>query len=646
MNQIHNSASPDLNSNIPPADPCKESDHGQKKVYLAHDTTTWRGLFSYFFKALIWAGLIFLLAKEFAVNDFWIVVLSVFLLSIPIGVSGIYGSTIRQIRRLTIFAEKGWFYRLFFGRSLKIVLWTCWALGTSFFMLVQFHTYAKLEWFVFFLIIPVFWIVFSLFRRLFVHEFKAYIITHMALTGARLLSPIIMLVIYYVLMRYFGNIPEYASFQQAIYAQKAAVADMTGSALVWEVSQYLAIYDGTKAYVLGRLGGQDTLWALISIGLGGYVIFYNACAMLSCFLIPGVEYRRLFNPLSDDKPQAIALSRIATIVAVFTFISLFIYLPLFAYIEFWVKQTTKITHARQSTESQFIQKLEQIDNVFFKQGTLEQLQAAKIDSLHKVDISLAQLDGQIDRAFDRMETNVDGFLDWYYSLVGEYARIASMMTGALEDYTAKKLTDYLQQGDAFKEVQAALNHALETHDIAQHDYLHDAQKIMAQNRIDPAGSPVQVVQSIPLKDILNPPIHQDIISLQHKLGGAAISGILTAVVVKKIIAKLVAKNVLKLAAKALTKVVISKTAGTAGGAGTGALAGAAIGSAVPVLGTATGAVIGAIIGGIVIGVSVDKMLIELEEAINREEFKSEILSAVQQARVEFKAQLNNESNTF
>lgn len=639
MSQSHNSASPELNSNTPSAAISQAPECGQENIYSPHNTATWREFFSFFFKALIWGGIIFLLAKEFAVNGIWIVILSVFLLSIPIALAGIYGSTIRQIQRLTIFAEKGWFYRLLSGRFLKIILWTCWGFGTSFFMLVQFHTYSKLEWFVFFLVIPVFWMVFTLFRRLFTREFKSYIVTHMALTWARRLSPFIMLIIYLTLMGYFGNTPVYASFQEAIYAQKAAVADMTGSALVWEVSQHLAIYNGTKAYVMGRLGDLATLWALVSFGIGGYIIFYNACAMLSCLLIPRVEYRRLFNPLADHELPSIALSHMATMVAVFTFIALFIYLPLFAYFEFWIKHTANMTHARQNTESQLIKKLEQIDNIFFNQGTLEQLQAAKIDSLHKVDVSLAQLDAQIDLAFDRMESNVDGFLDWYYSLVGEYARIASMMTGALEDYMAEKLKQSLQQGDAFKAVQVALNQVLATHEIAQTEYLQQAQIIMAQNRIVPADSPIQVVQSMSLKDILNPPLHQDIISLQHKLGGTAISAILTALVVKKIIGKIMAKNVFKFAAKALSKVVISKTAGAAGGAGTGALAGAVMGSAVPVLGTATGAVIGAIIGGIAVGVTVDKMLIELEEALNREEFKSEILSAVQQARSEFKAQL-------
>ncbi len=602
------------------------------------------GFFSFFYKALIWGVITYFIAKEFAVNHFWIVVLSVFLLSVPIGLAGIYGNTIRQIRRLTFFAARGWIFRLLSGRPIKVILWTCWALVSSFFMLVQFHTYNNLEWIVFFLVVPVFWFVFTICRRLISHELKPYLVTNTALTWSRWLCPLFMLVIYVFLIVHFGKTPEYSSLQEAVNAQKDAVADMTGSALVWEVSQYLAFYDGAKAYALVCLGAQNASWALAILGIGGLVVFYNACTMLSCFLIPGVEYRRMFGPLSDaDKPQPLSLSRIAAIAFITTFLALCIYVQLFAYIEAWVRQTPNMAKARQSAEYQAIQKLEQIDDAFYKEGTLAQLEVARVDALHKVEVSLAHLEGQVDRAFDQIEHNVDGYLDWYYSLVGEYARIAHLLIGQIEDYMIKKLEESLQKGDAFKEVQAALNNALAEHENAQKVYQQAARKIMEQNRVDPAGSPVEVVQRMSLKDVLNPPVHQDIIGLKTRLiaggGGGAIAGVVTAVVVKKIVAKIVSKNIIKIAAKALAKVVAGKTAGAAGGTAAGAAAGAAIGSLFPGAGTVVGAVIGGIIGGIAVGVTVDKMLLLLEEYMNREEFKRELLSAIREARMEFKAKL-------
>lgn len=640
MTQNNNSAPAkfDLDAQIPSDEVCKPE---TKQEYSRPGMRQRNG---FFWKAPIWGVITFFIAKEFAVNNFWIVPLGVFMLSVPIGLCGIYGNTISQIRRLTIFTEKGWIYRLLSGRPLKAIFWTCWALGTSFFMLVQFHTYSNLEWFVFFLIVPVFWFVFTISRRLITHEIKPYLVTNMALMWARRLCPLLMLVIYVVCIVHFGKTTAYYSLQEAINAQKTSVADMTGSALVLEVSQYLAFYNGVKAYALGRIGAHDAFWALALLGIGGLVVFYNACAMLSCFLIPSVEYRRIFGPLSDaDKPHPPSISRIVAIVAIFIFIVLFIYLPMFANIEAWVRQTPKMAKARQSAESSVITKLEQIDDAFFKEGTLAQLQGARVKALHKVEVSLAHLEGQADRAFDRLEANVDGYLDWYYSLVGEYARIANLLTGEIEDYMIKKLEESLQEGDAFKEVQAALNDALAVHENAQKVYQQAAQKIMEQNRVDPVDSQVEVVQRLSMKDVLNPPIHQDIIGPQTRLvagaGGGAIASVVTTVVINKIIVKVVGKNVLKLAAKALSKVVLSKTLVSVGGAAAGAAVGAVIGSVVPGLGTAVGAVVGGVICGVAFGVTVDKMLLMLEESINREEFKREIISAIREARMEFKAGL-------
>ena len=114
----------------------------------------------------------------------------------------------------------------------------------------------------FFLVIPVFWILFTLIRHIVGRELKPYLTTGMALTLSRALCPIVMIVLYVLLLRNFGEITPYPSLQEAVDARKAVVADMTGSAVVNEVSQYLAFYDGVKAYVLGHLDLRHSLTAL------------------------------------------------------------------------------------------------------------------------------------------------------------------------------------------------------------------------------------------------------------------------------------------------------------------------------------------------------------------------------------------------
>lgn len=602
------------------------------------------GFLAFALKSLLWGVFTWYLARGFASRGFWIVVLGVFLFSVPIGLCGVYTSTIRQIRRLSHFARRGRIYTLFSGRVLKVVFWACWAIAGSFFMLIQFHTYTTLEWVVFFLVIPVFWTLFVLSKRVVGGELKPYLTTSMALTISRGVCPAIMVILYFLLLRNFGETVSYASLQEAVDAHKAAVADMTGSAVVSEVSQYLAFYDGVKAYVLGHLDIRHSFTALLIFAAGGLVVFYNACAMLSCFLISGREFRRLVLPLSDsDVPGAMPVSRVTWTVAITTFIVFFLYLPLFAGIEEFTRQRPELAAARQSTESAVIPRVEQIGDVLFQEGTLEQLQQAGMDALQRAETSLGRLEGQGDRLFDLMAANVDPFLDWYYSLAGEYTRIVTLLASEAEAYLENKLEDSLQQGEAFKTLQHEIQSTLAEYLGAAEAYKEAAAKIMEERRIIGDGTAYSVVKSVSLEEVLTPTMHHDTIALQYRLlsggGTGAIAGTVTTVVVTKVLGKIASKSVLKVAAKALLKVVTSKTVGAAGGAGAGAAAGAAVGSVVPGVGTAAGAVAGGIIGGIAVGVSVDKLLIELEEAMNREKFKKEILDAIEEARTEFKAGL-------
>ena len=90
----------------------------------------------------------------------------------------------------------------------------------------------------------------------------------------------------------------------------------------------------------------------------------------------------------------------------------------------------------------------------------------------------------------------------------------------------------------------------------------------------------------------------------------------------------------------MIKVTAGKAVSALGGAAAGAATGMALGSFIPGIGTAIGAAIGGIIGGITIGLTVEKLLLMLEEAFSREEFKQQILEAIDEERIEFERFLN------
>lgn len=110
---------------------------------------TIKALLIFLIKTLIYAASVFYTTNYFTIDNLGTVILGVFILSLPIILCGIYGSTVRQIRRLTIFKERGILFRIVSSRFLKSILWILWALSTSFFMLLQFHIYSEWEWFFF-----------------------------------------------------------------------------------------------------------------------------------------------------------------------------------------------------------------------------------------------------------------------------------------------------------------------------------------------------------------------------------------------------------------------------------------------------------------------------------------------------------------
>ncbi|MFH7319225.1 hypothetical protein ACHHRT_01295 [Desulfurivibrio sp. D14AmB] len=558
--------------------------------------------------------------------------------SVPIVLSGLYLTTVAKIHRLTAFASRGRLYRLFSGRVFAIIGWSLWAMITSFFWLLQFHTYSRLEWLVFFLVVPLFWGVFMVLRNLIANEYKPYLVTAVAFRWSRRVTPVLLVLLHLVVIHYFADLPRHDSLEAAIAARGNPDAEIVGSALAFELSRFIAYYDGAKDFALGHLGRVNSLWALMLFGLGGFTVFFNACAMLGCFLIPAVEYRRVFIPLSEaERPARLSRGRVAAISAGLTFFALFIYLPIFTSTESLLRHNSP-TFIEARAKADLI--VVQIDDHFYRPGITEELKDARLKTLARRDEALPELEYELDRAFDLLESNVDSFLDWYYSLTAEYLRIANLLRGDIEGYMTKKLVEKLQQGGPFDNFETTLHRAIELQESLRREYGETAVRIMESNRIEPSpGTSFRVVQQFSLGEVLNPPEQSDAIPLEARLGAGGAAGIVSAGVVAKVIGKVSGKGVFKLAVKSAGKLLGGKLVGVVGGAAGGAGIGGTIGSAVPGVGTVLGAAVGGVVGGAAAGMAMDKGLLMLEEVVNREKFKGEMVSAIHEARLELRASL-------
>ena len=559
---------------------------------------------------------------------------SMLLVGAPIGLAGVYTSTLRRQFRLLLFQSRGWLYGLLSRRLLVSLFWTVWALAISFVLLLRFHVYGGVEWAVLAATIPMFALVFAALHRVFVKELRPDAAVTEALVWSRRACPALMLLLYVGALALGSDLPRHASLDAAIEAHRAGAAAWSGSALVREALHWGAYFDGLEAYALGRLGSVDSLWALLATGAGNLAIFYNVCLALSCFRIPraGFVQARLA-PRTFENVFAAA--------AVATFLVGFVYFPLLARLDEYVARSPDPARVRAQVERETTaaarQVFERIDDGHYRPGTLAQIASARAAALGAVGAAAERFRREVDAAFERLEDEAVGeYLDWYYSLPAEYGRIGMMLQGRLEDYLTEQARRTFEQEKWYRSLEAVFETMLSVEEQARAAYERTVRDTLDRNRVHPEPAAFDVTLTASLEDIVQPSLHQDVIPAAHRLGaagvaagaGSAAAGGITFAIVQKVTAKVLGKQVLELAAKAPLKAAAGKLAAAVAG-------GAALGSLLPGAGTAVGAVVGGVLVGASVGVAVDGALLELEEALSRDDFERELVAAIRQARGEF-----------
>ena len=584
--------------------------------------------------------------------------LGMLLLGVPMCLTGICASTLHQKRWLSaLFREQGWLYDLLSGLWLRIVIRTITGLTVSFVVLIQLHVYEQAEWVVLAATIPLFAFVFPCIQR---GLLKAGLHADMAVTWAAWVCPAMLVGVQVAAMMWWGDMPQHASIEAAIVAHTPEAADRSGSALVREALHWAAWWDGLKAYALGQFGSTNALpWLLLRLLLADYVLFYVFYRALSCFRIPRAAFVRAgLAPRSSE--DAFKAAAIATFLLV-------LLASLLLQAGTSVVKWSELGHTRADVVAvtASIERLvvEKIDGMYRRPGTLEQVRKAHREAAVPVDAAAEQLQREVDAAFRRLESEaVDEYLDWYYSLAGEWDRVAKLVAGVkellkddlvdklletfmarkwdqlatlitdgvtqpVEDHLAEKLQEKFDQEKWYAGIDAASEQLLSVTEEARIACEQKVRDILDRNRVDLRRSQytaVDVALVASLDDVLNPCFHQDFIPTAHRfLGSGAVGSGVAYIVAKMVKAKVVEKQTLRVAATAPLKALGSKAAG-------GALAG----SILPAAGTVAGAVLGAILG-IGSGIVIDGALLEVEEALSRDDFRREIVTVVRGARREF-----------
>ena len=333
-----------------------------------------------------------------------------------------------------------------------------------------------------------------------------------ALGWSRWVCPAIVLVFYVVTMMSWSDLPKYDSFETAIDQHKPAISDRSGSALVSEALHWIGYFDGVKAYALSNLRSTDTLGALLIMVLGTAALLYHACLALSCFRIPQVGFVQA--RLAPRSPGGVF-----KVTAISTFATVFIFFPALLNLEAFVSNSPVFRFARE--------KVEQIGDHYFKPGTRELISEAHSQALRELGEEVKQAQFAMDATFERLENDaVDEFLDWYYSLGGEWVRLFKLAGGTdrLEDYLAEKVRETFEQEKWYADINIAFERLLSSDKKVRTAYEQKVRDILGRNRLDWHRAAVDVTLTASLEEILQLSFQQDLILSARRFLGAGAAG--------------------------------------------------------------------------------------------------------------------------
>lgn len=276
---------------------------------------------------------------------------------------------------------------------------------------------------------------------------------------------------------------------------------------------------------------------------------------------------------------------------------------------------------------------ERMGEVLLAAGTSERLAGLEAEARAE---TRAALEAALHAGFDAMEAGVDPFLDWYYTLPAEYARMAALLLGRFEAVLQRQLRGALEAGDPFAEAAALLASAESADEALAARLAEDRLALIEEARlgpVNPARLRVAPAQAAPAD--LPRPMAEMRMTLQMRGLTAIGAGALTGLVAGRVVARASARGVTGRAAAIAVRIVGPRAAIAAGGGMTGGLLGSLAGPG----GTAAGAGAGA---AIALGttVAVDALLLRLEERLSREGFRAELLEMIAEQRAEALAALD------
>ena len=356
--------------------------------------------------------------------------------------------------------------------------------------------------------------------------------------------------------------------------------------------------------------------------IGGFVNLLCTCMMPDCvceLFLPLVNANESEQGVQQRKPQA-GLIALTVILAAVPLVACLAAESKAAEIE----SVEGISQGKQLIQGQIGKAVYMIDGKTYDQEAVEMVLADLQDeSTQLTDRVQNTLIPLINASFDKRIENIDGYLDWYYSLSADYERIFRFFTGSIEEGLRDQLTSSLTEGVDDAELNEEMQACTEQAAQLQDEIKSRLAECEVANIPDWLLKPAQFDQQR-LQNIKQPA--ETLMSDQQRITTSIGSGVFGGVIAKKVVDRVIEKEAIEKMAAKLARSLGLKSASSA--------IGAAAGSVVPGAGNAAGWVAGA-----AIGTGVDFALLKADEVQNRQSYHDEIAEGIEQERAEILALL-------
>ncbi len=583
-------------------------------------------------------------------NGIWLLGLTILLLGLPMGIAHGYAARVKRSYELSKFDEKGIIRRFFSGYWVNVFLSFVIGIVGSMALIFDMLNVSKpfIEWLTFFLVLFSFLFLFKKIKEtLFVREvipfFRLYYTNKLSILASITLSFPVLIILLYI----FQNAPD-------INPDLRQFEDIR-SATVGQLFLLKHEYSILEANFLGKMNDGNEIIYFLILFLLKVTVLYSMTKFISAFFIPKFELRRLLLPLTIQIETARVKTSSVYWLAFFTTILVIFLFQMLAYVEKSIRQSPY--QERPITQiSEHVRKLElvkcelilQRPGECFKLGTVEKIKKERDRLIQKKEETCQSLDDSYQRGISIVETNIDNYLDWHFSLAADYAQLANLVVGNAEQFLLNRLEKELMSGSPFLDFEQEyeelekLNQDLEQTRAREKEILDNNKIIIDTTHQETEGETF----SISGASINIPQFDRDYLGRILSSGGAGFgiggatayaSGVfskkLATGIAKSVAKKSASKGVMKVAGKMLTKIlgkVSGKWATGAGGAATGAALGSFI--PIPVVGNVIGATIG-LASGVAVSVLLEKALIEWDEHQNRPDLRQQIRDVVREVEL-------------